>query len=224
MELTKLHAWNLTPKEARALQSELARQLIFQPLTQCTLVAGADISYSRGDDQLFAAIVVLDIKKMAVIEVASHRQKATFPYVSGLLAFREIPPLLTAFEKLKNLPDVVLCDGQGIAHPRGLGLAAHFGLWLNLPTVGCAKSRLVGEHDPLDFHQWAQTPLRFKEKCIGRVVRSKKRVNPLFVSPGHLIDLEGSVDVVRKCVTRYRVPEPIRQAHLIVNNLRMRRT
>ena len=221
MKIQKLHGWDLTPKEAVDLQRELLPRLTICPLkSQVETVAGTDISYSKGDDRLFAAVVVLDIATLKVIEVASHVERALFPYVPGLLAFREIPPLLSAFEKLQVFPDVIICDGQGIAHPRGMGLAAHLGLWLEIPTIGCAKTRLVGDYSDLSIEKGAQTPLMYKERVVGSVLRSKKGVRPLFISPGHLIDVKSSVDVVYRCVGSYRLPESTRQAHLMVNHLR----
>jgi deoxyribonuclease V len=188
---------------------------------QIRYVAGTDISYSKRDDRLYAAVVVLDALTLQIVETAFHQEKGCFPYISGLLAFREIPPLLTAFQKLRLCPDVVMCDGQGIAHPRKLGLAAHLGLWLQIPTLGCAKTRLVGEFAPFSLDKGKQSALYYKNQVIGAVFCSKNNVKPLFISPGHLIDIEGSVALIQKCLSRWRLPEPTRQAHLAGNRLRL---
>jgi deoxyribonuclease V len=158
-----------------------------------------------------------------VVEARHVVGTSRFPYVPGLLSFREAPILLRAFAKLKHRPDAVILDGQGTAHPRRLGLAAHVGLWLGVPTVGCAKTRLCGEHRAPGQRVGAQTPLMFREQIIGSVLRTKRNSNPLYVSPGNLIDLAGAVQLVLQCCRGYRLPEPTRQAHLYVNGFRRER-
>lgn len=222
METQLLHSWDLTPKESVLLQRTLAGEIKIEPLGRTVrYVAGTDISCTRGDSRLFAACVVLDVETLEVIEVATQIQEASFPYVPGLLSFREIPALLETFKKLAVVPDLVICDGQGIAHPRGIGLASHLGLWLQIPTIGCAKTRLVGEFQTLGAEKEAETELLYKEKRVGSVFRSKKGTKPLFLSPGHLIDAACSVQWVKRCLKNYRLPEPTRQAHLAVNRLRL---
>jgi deoxyribonuclease V len=219
--MKQLHPWQLSPNEAVHLQHALTPLVVVCPLKRpLHLVAGVDISYSKGDDRLFAAVVVMELETLEILEITSHVERATFPYIPGLLAFREIPPLLKAFQKLQLAPDVVVCDGQGIAHMRGMGLAAHLGLWLEIPTIGCAKTRLVGEYEPPPLEKGEQSPLLYKEQIVGAVLRSKKGSKPLFISPGHLIDNEASVALVKKCLGRFRLPEPTRQAHLAVNRFR----
>jgi deoxyribonuclease V len=161
-------------------------------------------------------VVVLRLPGLELVEEQTARAPAQFPYVPGLLSFREGPAVLAAMEKLRTWPDAVILDGQGIAHPRRLGLAAHLGLWLGIPTVGCAKSRLVGKHGEPGAEGGDWTPLMDGPDLIGSVVRTKSHVRPLYVSPGHLCDHEGARRLVLDCCTGYRVPEPTRRAHLAV--------
>lgn len=221
MKIKTLHPWNLSPKEAVECQRKLVQQLVSKPLEKVRWVAGADISYSRFKPELFASVVVIDLEeKMKVVEIATAVGRAEFPYISGFLAFREIPTLLKAFENLRLTPDVIICDGQGIAHPRGLGIASHLGLWLDIPTIGCGKSRLVGEFKVPSQEKGGRSSLIYQSKEVGAVVRSKNKVAPLFISSGHLIDLESSLQVIQNCLTSYRLPEPIRIAHAAVNETR----
>ena len=221
MKIIDRHRWDLTPKEAVALQRQIKGELLLTPLTgKIATVAGADVSYNRGSDLFFAGVVLLALPGLEVIETASASGRVTFPYVPGLLSFREGPILLEAVRKLAQTPDLVIFDGQGIAHPRGIGIAAHMGLFLGIPTVGCAKTRLCGEFDPPGEERGARSPLMMNGERLGAVVRTKERVKPLFVSPGHLIDMEGSVEAVLNCLGGYRLPESTRQAHLLVNRLR----
>ncbi len=144
------------------------------------------------------------------------------PYIPGILSFREIPPILKALKKLKSEPDLIFCDGQGIAHPRGLGLASHLGLLTGKPTIGCAKKRLVGQFSEPGQHRGDYSLLLYKGKKVGAVLRTKEKIRPLFVSPGYAIEIEGSVRIVLDCGGQYRIPEPIREAHLLVNKLRQK--
>jgi deoxyribonuclease V len=221
MHIRSLHSWDLTPKAAVALQRELAVHVeTSTPLGEVELVAGADISYNRFSPTIYAGVVVMRIKDGEVIERIGVVTKTAFPYVPGLLSFREAPPALQAFAKLKHKPDAVLLDGQGFAHPRRVGLASHIGLWLGLPCVGCAKSRLIGEFKAPKRTAGSWSDLIDKGEAIGRVVRTKTGVNPLFVSVGHKIDLESAVRLTLAACRGYRLPEPTRQAHLFVNELR----
>jgi deoxyribonuclease V len=222
MNFPPLHDWPTTVTEATALQRELAGRIdTCSPLGDFDLVAGADISYNRHDPLLHASVVVWRVSTGEVIDAADVRATATFPYVPGYLSFRELPAVLPAFEALRTKPDVVMCDGQGTAHPRRFGLACHLGLWLNMPCLGCAKSRLSGTHVEPPPDAGSRVPLTDRGEVIGAVVRGKARVKPLWVSPGHRIDLDSAVRVVLACVRGYRVPEPTRQAHLRVNRLRL---
>jgi deoxyribonuclease V len=184
------------------------------------LVAGADISHARHDDRLFAAVVLLAYPSLEVLEEATAVGRATFPYIPGLLTFREGPLLLRAFRRLTGRPDLVLFDGQGIAHMRGFGLAAHLGLLLDQPSLGCAKSRLVGEHDEPEAAAGAQTPLVHEGRRVGAVVRTREGVKPMFVSPGHRIGVPAAVRWTLACCAGFRLPEPTRHAHRLANRLR----
>jgi deoxyribonuclease V len=212
-----LHSWNLPPREAIALQKRLATQVIVQPLPKkIAMVAGADVGYIRRSNTAMAAITIYTFPNLEFKELVQVRGKISYPYVPGLLSFREIPLLLEAFDTLSESPDVVLCDGQGIAHQRRLGLASHLGLWVNMPTVGCAKTRLVGTHKNVGSKKGRYTALFHRDERVGVVLRTRSNVKPLYVSPGHLADVKSSSKLVLRCCLKYRLPEPIRQAHLAV--------
>lgn len=221
MKIHKLHDWNLTPTEAIALQRQLTHVVDARsPLTQVKLVAGADVSYTRFTNVLYAGVVVVRLKDFAVVERQSVVQEVKFPYVPGLLSFREAPPVLAAIAKLESEPDVFMLDGQGLAHPRRLGLACHVGIWLNRPTLGCAKSLLVGKFRTLREDAAARAALKDKEEVVGMALRTKHRTKPVYVSVGHRIDLPSAVRLAFRCCRGYRIPEPTRQAHLFVNEIR----
>jgi deoxyribonuclease V len=217
----RLHDWDLTPTEAVALQRELAAQVdTSTPLGKLDLVAGCDVSYDRGSPWLYAAVVVVRVADLTPVESVVTRAEVKFPYVPGLLSFREAPPVLAAWERLCVEPDAVILDAQGIAHPRRLGLACHVGLWVDRPCVGCAKSRLVGESDEPGPRPGDAVPLRVNGKPVGAVLRTAARAKPVFVSPGHRVNLEGAVAVVRATLSRYRQPVPTRLAHIAANQAR----
>lgn len=221
MKFRRLHRWDYSPKEAIALQKQLADQVDQRsPLRRFSLVAGADVSYNRFSDVVHAGVVVLNAADLSVIEEQAVTMRVRFPYVPGLLSFRESPPVLEAFARLRHRPDVVLIDGQGLAHPRRFGIACHIGLWLNLPTVGCAKSILVGEYKRLGSRRGAVAPLVDRGETVGMAVRTRTGVKPVFVSVGHRIDLAGAVRAVLATCDRYRLPEPTRRAHHLVNAVR----
>jgi len=221
MDIAELHDWNLPYADARTLQRELASRIRLRPLpSHVELVAGADMALSRRDDLFFAAVVVLSYPALEVVEQVEARHASTFPYIPGLLSFREGPALLKAFRRLKRTPDVVIFDGQGIAHPRRLGLAAHMGLWLGIPTVGCAKSRLIGQHDQPGTRKGESAALLNEGEEIGMVLRTRTDVKPVFVSPGHLSDVPSAGRLVLDCCTKYRLPEPTRLADKLVGRLR----
>jgi deoxyribonuclease V len=227
MKIKYLHHWDITYKEAVKIQQELKGKLILHDKEspgEIITIAGADISYSKQNDMFFAAVVLLAYPTMDVIEEASFAERAPFPYIPGLLSFREGPALLKAFEKLKSVPDCVIFDGQGIAHPRGIGLASHMGLFLDIPTIGCAKKRLVGVHDEVGAEVGDYADLTLDGRIVGAVVRTKKKVKPLFISPGHKIGLRRAVEVVLSCCRGYRLTEPVRRAHLAVNRIRSKIT
>ena len=212
-----LHSWNLSPKQATALQKRLASRVILKPLPEeIAVVAGADVGYSRGHARAVAAVATYTYPGLELRELVLFQGKFSYPYVPGLLSFREIPLLLEAFERLGEEPDVVLCDGQGTAHPLRLGLASHLGLWLNVPTVGCAKMRLVGTHGKVGPKKGQYSSLWYRNERVGVVLRTRTKVKPLYVSPGHLAEVKSSRRLVERCCTKYRLPEPIRRAHLEV--------
>lgn len=216
-----LHRWDLEPAEARTLQRELASQVRLQPLPEAFQVLGAaDLAYVASTNQLVAVVVTFHWPELRLLESAHVVAPVTFPYLSGLLSFREVPAVLAAHRKLQRPPDVLLCDGQGIAHPRRFGLASHLGLCLNTPTVGCAKSRLCGEHHPFELRRGEAAPLRLGNDVVGWVFCSRSGVKPIYISPGHLSDLETSKALIHRCLGRYRIPEPLRQAHNLATQLR----
>jgi deoxyribonuclease V len=213
---------SLTAEQAVAYQQELRQQIKISPLEKAiSVVAGSDISFNKYSEVVYAGIVLFKYPGMEVIGHASAISRTTFPYISGLLAFREVPALLEAWNKLALKPDVLILDGQGIAHRRRMGIASHFGVITNTPTIGSAKSRLFGKYEEPANQPFAQSPMYDREEVIGIAMRSKKNCNPIFISPGHLISMEQSVDVIKNCLKGYRIPEPTRQAHIFVNQLRI---
>ncbi|MFM6976097.1 MAG: deoxyribonuclease V [Sphingobacteriaceae bacterium] len=220
MELTKYDT--LSPAEAIAYQQELKKKINLHPLTgDIKTIAGADISFNKYDTKVYAGMVVFSYPELKFIRQVGTTAITHFPYVSGLLAFREIPALMKAWDLLEEKPDVLLLDGQGIAHPRRMGIAAHFGILVNTPTIGVGKSRLFGRFEEPDQEAGSQTPLMDREEQLGVVLRSKKNCKPLFISPGHRLSIEQSTAIVRNCITKYRIPEPTRRAHIWVNELRI---
>ncbi len=215
------HAWDVSFAEAQALQKMLSEKIkLAFPRKTIRTVAGADVSFDKYSPILFAGIVVYSFPQLQPLEEEWVAHSVRFPYVPGFLSFREAPPVLAAYKKLQHIPDLMILDGQGIAHPRGLGLASHVGLLLGLPTIGCAKSLLVGEYPPVPETKGAMVPLTYHGKEVGRVVRTRDRVKPVFVSPGHLMDFETASRVILQCCPRYRLPEPTRHAHTLVNRVR----
>ena len=221
MKIHALHSWNVTPPEAIALQRELADRIDMRtPLTHCDLVAGADVSYDRFSNLFYAGVVVLRMDDLTVVEKQGVMREVTFPYVPGLLSFRETPVLLEVFAKIKSEPDAVILDGHGFSHPRRFGYACHVGLCLDRPSVGCAKSRLIGTYKEPGRRPGSVAPLKAGKEIIGQIVRTKAGVKPVFVSVGHKINLRSAVELVLATCRGYRLPEPTRQAHLHVNALR----
>lgn len=220
-QFKQLHDWNLQPREAVELQKRLREQVRIAPLARpVKTIAGADISFNKFEPTVYAGIVVLSFPEMEVIEEVGVVSETRFPYVPGLLSFRETPSVLEAWSQLKTEPDALMLDGQGLAHPRRVGIACHVGLLIERPTLGCAKSVLVGQYEEPSKERGAWTELIHKGEVVGAAVRTKKNVQPIFVSPGHLIDLEGAIDLTLRSDGGYRQPEPTRRAHLLVNALR----
>jgi deoxyribonuclease V len=208
------HSWDLTPQEAINLQSRLRSRVIqFDDFGKIEVIAGTDVSYAAPSKEARAVVVLLSYPDLEIITYAIHTQISDFPYIPGLLSFREAPPLLECFRKMKTKPDMLLCDGHGLAHPRRFGLACHLGLLLNIPTIGVAKSRLVGEHQEIPKKRGAWQSLTHNGERIGAVLRSREKVKPIYVSIGHRVCLETAVELVIDCVTRYRLPETTRWAH-----------
>lgn len=216
-----LHDWNVTPTEAVALQHQLRHQIRIEPLTNPPItIAGCDISFNKFEETVYAGIVVLDLSTLETLEEVGVVSTAPFPYIPGLLSFREIPALLEAWQQLHTEPDVVMFDGHGTAHPRRIGIASHAGLFLDRPAFGCGKSVLVGKYDAPAPERGSWQPMRHYGDVIGAALRTKTRVNPVFVSPGHRIDLPTAIALTLQCDGGYRLPEPTRRAHNLVNALR----
>lgn len=212
MNYRHLHSWEVSPEEASRIQRDLKKEIISErSFGEIRKIAGADISFS-GEDA-YAGVIVFFFPDFRVIERKQAVKKMTFPYVPGLLAFREGPALLSAFEQIETDLDLIIFDAQGLAHPRRMGLATHLGIILDKPSIGCAKSRLVGHYEPPEEAVGSHSLLEDRGEIIGAVVRTKERVSPIFVSIGHRIDLETSIKVVLECCRGYRLPEPSRQAH-----------
>lgn len=215
MEIARRHGWQVTIAQAKEIQLALAAEVLRTGDIQSPrLIAGVDISVNRWAKTGTAAVVVLRYPEMDIVETALVTKNVEFPYVPGLLSLREAPLILAACEKLAVAPDLVIVDGQGIAHPRRLGLASHLGLWLGVPTIGCAKSRLTGKHAVPDLAMGSNAELWDNGEVIGAVVRTCAGVKPVYVSIGHLIDLPSAIKWVLNCCRGYRLPEPTRLAHM----------
>jgi deoxyribonuclease V len=218
----ELHPWEVTPEEAREIQNRLRGEVRVEPLDveAVQTVAGADLSFDKGSETVFAGIVVLRLPSLEVVEEVGVKTVSRFPYVPGLLSFRETPPSLEAWEKLRAPPDALICDGQGLAHPRRFGIASHLGVLLDRPTVGCAKRILTGRHGPVGEAPGDWAPLVDRGETVGAALRTRAGVTPVFVSVGHRCDLPSALALVRRCVGPTRVPETTRRAHEFVNRLR----
>lgn len=216
-----LHSWEVSPREAIALQQKLREKIQLIPLTKpIDYIAGADISFNRGSNVFYAGFVVFKYPSLRLCGHSLVVSESSFPYIPGLLSFREIPALLAAWRQMPLQPDVVIMDGHGVAHPRRLGIASHFGLWVNRPTVGCAKKLLVGTHGTLAQTAYSEAVIYDRDEVIGAALRTRDRIKPVYISPGNLITLEDAMRVTRQCIAKHRLPEPTQQAHLLVNQLR----
>lgn len=214
MEITPLHKWNLTAAEAVQLQKQLAYEVIAEDKFDAPVktVAGIDLGYDAKNETCRAVVVVLSFPALDLIEASEAIAPIQFPYVPGLLSFRETPVAVKALEKLKITPDVILCDGQGLAHPRKFGIACHIGLIADVPTIGAAKSVLVGKFENLGEKRGSTAPMIYKNEIIGAALRTKDKVQPVYVSVGHRISLETAIDLVLRCAPKYRLPETTRLA------------
>ncbi len=213
---------NITVTEAAALQKALREKVVLQKPDNFNIstVAGADISFNKFETTVYAGIIVLNFPSLTPLSYALVQTEVTFPYVPGYLAFREIPALLQAWMLLPQKPNILIADGHGIAHPRRMGIATHFGVLENVPTIGCAKKKLFGKYEPPADERGAHTYLYDKSEVIGTVLRTRPKVKPVFVSPGHLLSVEDSLQIIQQCMGKYRIPEPTRKAHELVNNFR----
>lgn len=213
---------NLSIPEATAIQNELRHKvsLITEPVN-ITTIAGGDISHNKFTDVVYAAIVVLSYPKMELLSYSLIEGTTKFPYVPGYLAFREVPALLAAWEQLPVKPDIMVLDGNGIVHPREYGIACHFGVTANHPTIGCAKSMLFGEYKPLGLDKFSESHIMAHGGVKGYALRTKAGVKPVYVSPGHKVSVEDSIDIMKTCVMKHRIPEPTRIAHEKVNLFRV---
>ncbi|MCH8157917.1 MAG: endonuclease V [Nitrospinae bacterium] len=222
MKIENLHSWDVTPKEAAEIQKKLAGKITLSfKNSPPRIVAGADISFSKGSDNAYAGIVLLSFPSLELIHEYGLSGPLKFPYVPGLLSFREAPLLLKLLRHVNPAPDLLFFDGQGLAHPRRFGLACHMGLLLDRPAIGCAKSKLIGNFSEPGRKKGSSAELRDSNgDLLGTALRSREGCKPIFVSPGHKIDTPASVRYTLECCTRYRIPEPTRRAHLLVNKLR----
>ncbi len=208
------HPWNVSPAEARGIQRQLRERVLIQPLVrQPQVIAGIDVSIKA--EYGCAAVVLLTYPDLTPFQSVTAEEAVSFPYVPGLLAFREGPVVLAALERLADRPDLLMFDAQGLAHPRRMGLATHLGILLDVPAVGCAKSLLCGEYREPGARRGSWSPLLDGDEVIGAALRTRDGVQPVFVSVGHRVDLETAIALVLNCTTRYRLPEPTRWAHMV---------
>ncbi len=218
MKIQHPHSWDVTPKEAIAIQQQLRHQIITTDrFGDIQTVAGVDVGYEDEGQTTRAAVAVLDYPSLDLLETTIARKPTTFPYVPGLLSFRELPAVLAALEKLNNLPDLLLCDGQGYAHPRRIGIACHLGVLMNIPAIGVGKTRLIGQYRAVADKRGAWQPLLHKDEVIGAVLRTRQGVKPLYISIGHRISLDSAIAYVMACTTRYKLPETTRVAHRLAS-------
>lgn len=219
MQFPRLHDWNVTPQQAINIQQSLRSQILRQDqLGRIRFVAGVDVGIQKNSEISRAAVALLAFPQLELIEFALAERPVTFPYMPGLLSFREIPVILEALEGLKTLPDLILCDGHGFAHPRRFGLASHLGLICGLPSIGVAKSRLIGEHDTVGPQRGDWLSLVDQGEVIGAAVRTRSGTKPVYVSIGHRLCLETAIDLVLRCTREHRLPETTRQAHRLASH------
>ncbi|MBM4341178.1 MAG: endonuclease V [Deltaproteobacteria bacterium] len=211
-----LHPWEVSVEEAIRLQNHLRSRLILKnTFSNLKTIGGADVAYSKDGRHLFGAIAVLSYPEMNPIDVATAHGKISFPYIPGLFSFREGPVLVEAYQQLRVKPELLIFEGHGIAHPRGFGLASHMGLWFDLPSIGCARTPLLSEYDSPDTSKGSFTPIYVEGRRVGGTLRTKRGVKPVFVSPGHRIDLVSSIRIILTTCPKYRIPEPLRKAHYL---------
>ena len=215
-----IHEWDVTPKEAIAIQNRLRDEVIIaDQVGEVRFVAGVDVGFEEGNTVTRAAVAVLTFPDLTLHEQAIARRPTSFPYIPGLLSFREVPTVLDALDQLETRPDLLLCDGQGLAHPRRFGIACHLGVLTGLPSIGVAKSRLVGTHAPVPPDKGAHVPLYDGRDLIGAVLRTRDNTKPLYISIGHRISLTSGLEYVLRCTTRYKLPETTRWAHKLASRV-----
>jgi len=215
MKIKHLHNWDLNPKDAIILQNDLASQLINDTpidLKNVKTIAGVDVSVKNNISQ--SAVVVMTYPELDIIETVRAKLPTSYPYIPGLLTFREGPVLEEAFIQLENVPDVFVFDGMGQIHPRKIGIAAHMGLWLDKPTIGCGKTHFIGDYDEPALEQGSYSKLMYKGDQLGVVLRTRAKVKPVYISVGHRADIDSAVQLILACTPKYRLPRPIRQAHI----------
>ncbi|OPX20610.1 MAG: endonuclease V [Desulfobacca sp. 4484_104] len=213
--------WPTNYQQAVACQQACQGKVRLIPLAAPPrLVAGVDVAYDKVGAALYGAVVVMSLPDLEIVEEVGAIGEQQFPYIPGLLSFREIPILIKALEQVRHRPEVILVDGQGIAHPRGLGLATHLGVLVEMPTIGCAKSRLIGTFRELGREKGSVSPLEWQGQTIGVVLRSRRNCKPLYLSPGNLITMTETLEIVKQCLGKYRLPLPLREAHLLSQRLR----
>lgn len=218
MSFPPLHPWDVSPQQAIAIQNDLrARVETADRLGPVRRVAGVDVGFEESGSVTRAAVAVLSLPELELCEEAVVRRPTRFPYVPGLLSFRETPAILAALDELRRLPDLILCDGHGLAHPRRFGIACHLGVVTGIPTAGVGKSRLVGEHGEVPEEKGGWSTLSDRGEVIGAVVRTRRRVRPVYVSIGHRVSLETAIALVLRATTRFRLPETTRQAHRLAS-------
>ncbi|OMF43414.1 deoxyribonuclease V [Paenibacillus peoriae] len=220
MEPVLKHNWDLAETEAIKLQQELSKKVTKEDqLPEIHYVAGVDVAYSEQSDLLVAAIVILEANSLNIVESVVVEDSVQFPYISGLFSFRELPSIVKAFKQIKTFPQLVVCDGQGIAHPRRFGLASHLGVIFDIPTIGCGKTKLLGDFQEPSQERGACSLLVDREEIIGSVLRTQENIKPLFVSVGHRISLDTACNWILKLSPRYRLPETTRQADQLVKKV-----
>lgn len=219
IQVTQLHDWDITPAAAIEIQNALAAKVIrHDDFDEIQHVAGIDVGFEDNGGTTRAAVCILDLENLNPVDYSLAKRPTGFPYIPGLLSFREIPAILQALENIKTIPQMLLCDGQGCAHPRRLGIASHLGVLTGIPSIGVGKSRLIGRHQAVPNERGAWVPLIDKKETVGAVLRTRVNVNPLYISTGHKIGLESAIKYVMRCTTRYKLPEPTRLADRLASN------
>jgi deoxyribonuclease V len=219
MRIRELHPWNVSNSEALEIQNKLRKQVSnVDDFGKILRIGGVDVSYKKNTAKAAAAVVVLSFPGLSILEIQVVEDEVVFPYIPGLFSFREIPLLIPALEKLKTPPHLMLIDGQGIAHPQRMGMASHLGIIMDIPTIGCAKSRLIGNHEIPKKEKGSYSYLYDKDEVIGAALRTRTNKSPVYVSIGHKISLSRALNVVLRCTTKFRIPEPLRVAHITTNH------